>query len=134
MVRLAKQSDLEAIAGLEILLFPENSINENSLRKELSWSRATVYGDPARAYLLARFGPVVIDILRVGVHPDARRRGIARMLMEEVLDLAYLPVMLTVKKENAPARMLYASLGFTPVAVLPQAEALLLLRPTSSST
>lgn len=134
MVRLATQADLEAIAGLEILLFPENSINEHSLRRELSWSRATVYGNPARAYLIARFGPGVIDILRVGVHPNFRRQGIARMLVEEILETAYLPVMLTVKKENASARRLYTSLGFETIAIVPQAEALLLLRPTSSWT
>jgi len=132
VLRIATQADLEAIAGLEILLFPENSINEQSLRRELCWSRATVYGTPACGYLIARFGPGVIDILRVGVHPRFRRHGIARALMEEVLELAYMPVMLTVKKENAPARALYASLGFRPMALVPQAEALILLRATSA--
>jgi len=126
-LRPAALSDIDNLAELENQLF-ENGINEHSLSIEMEFSRITVVGTPVCGYLIARFGTTLIDILRVGVHPDFRRRGIARSLLEETISRAYLPIILTVNCENAPARTLYASLGFRPVSYVPQSNALILYR------
>ena len=57
-----------------------------------------------------------IHILNVAVHPCHRRAGIGRLLMQEALrearELGATAVTLEVRRGNALARRLYASLGF----------------------
>jgi len=54
----------------------------------------------------------------VGVHPDVRRHGIARLLTARAVDHARAEgarmVVLDVREENAPALALYTSMGFRP--------------------
>lgn len=56
------------------------------------------------------------QIINIAVHPDARRRGIARALMEEAELLAkergIVFLSLEVRESNLAARSLYSSLGF----------------------
>jgi ribosomal protein S18 acetylase RimI-like enzyme len=54
----------------------------------------------------------------VGVVPAERRRGIARRLMQAVLEEAPATVTLEVIEQNDGARHLYEELGFTPVRML----------------
>lgn len=65
-----------------------------------------------------------IHVLNVATRPDARRRGHARRLMQAVLDhgrATRAPITtLELRKGNAPARALYASLGFEPLGVRPR--------------
>lgn len=128
MLRFADEEDLDALAELEGMLFPENSLNEKSLKQELTESVAIVWGKPARAYVLVRYDSEIVDILRVGVHPDFRRRGIGQLLVEEVLTDER-PVMLTVLRNNEPAFSLYKKLGFEVVgATMPDFYAWTMVR------
>jgi len=56
----------------------------------------------------------------IGVSPKARRRGIGRLLMKEAERWAAgrgcAEVVLTVWSENRAAEMLYAALGYEPIA------------------
>ena len=62
-------------------------------------------------------------IMTLAVHPERRRRGFARALVETVLaDPAFAKtrrVYLEVRPSNLPARALYDSLGFVPSGVRP---------------
>ena len=55
-------------------------------------------------------------VVNVAVHPDYRRRGIARLLMEAIMDLVRArqgkTIILQVVKDNLPAIKLYESLQF----------------------
>ncbi len=100
-------------------------MNEHSVRIELEHGLAWMHDDSG--YLIARWGPEFIDILRVGVIPKAQRHGIGRALVQRVLDGAGpMPVILTVKMGNTPAIGLYNSLGFRLMSWMPQADALIL--------
>ncbi len=62
------------------------------------------------------------DVSKVLVHPDARRRGVARALMQRLEAIALergriLLVLDTV--ENSPAQPLYAGLGYQLAGVIP---------------
>ncbi len=78
------------------------------------------------------------EIADLGVAPDARRRGVARLLLErmtaEVMREGVRALFLEVRESNAAARALYASLGFAQVGrrrgyyQYPSEDALLLRR------
>lgn len=67
-------------------------------------------------YVLFWFLPEEVDIHNIAVHPDFRRQGIGRLLLEQVVDSARrqerLRVTLDVRFSNAPAQNLYRSFGF----------------------
>ena len=53
------------------------------------------------------------SIVEVAVHPDHRRKGIARKLIESALsDDSLVEIFLEVRESNMPAIRLYESLGF----------------------
>jgi GNAT superfamily N-acetyltransferase len=54
----------------------------------------------------------------IGVVPSARRKGLGRVLMEAVLEVATPTVTLEVLEQNEPAIKLYESLGFERTRVL----------------
>jgi ribosomal-protein-alanine N-acetyltransferase len=72
-------------------------------------------------YVLFWVLPGAIDIHNVAVHTAFRRRGIARLLLEQVITEAgthCLPrVTLEVRQSNIPAQRLYESLGFVTTGV-----------------
>jgi ribosomal-protein-alanine N-acetyltransferase len=72
-------------------------------------------GDPV-GYVISHVLPEEVQILNVAVHPDHRRRGIARRLLSAVLNTAgeegILRAVLEVRESNAVAQSLYRSFGF----------------------
>jgi GNAT superfamily N-acetyltransferase len=62
------------------------------------------------------------DVLKLLVHPDARRLGIARALMialEDVARVAGRSLLTLDTVTGGPAEALYRSLGYVPVGVIP---------------
>ena len=61
------------------------------------------------------------EIVNVATHPDHRRRGYARAVIDEVLKLArgrgVTTLTLEVRESNAAARALYESAGFLAVGI-----------------
>jgi ribosomal-protein-alanine N-acetyltransferase len=67
-------------------------------------------------YVLFWFLPKEVDIHNIAVHPNFRRQGIGRLLLEQVVAAARrqdrVRVTLDVRFSNAPAQNLYRSFGF----------------------
>ena len=65
--------------------------------------------------------PGAIDIHNIAVHGDFRRKGVARLLLQKVLDEAerqsITRVMLEVRKSNLPAQQLYEAVGFSTTGI-----------------
>jgi ribosomal-protein-alanine N-acetyltransferase len=75
------------------------------------------YGETVVGFLVFReTGPGEHEILNLAVHPDARRRGVARQLLNTVLAPGRGKWFLEVRAANFGAIQLYENLGFRQVA------------------
>jgi len=72
-------------------------------------------------FVLARATADEAEILTIAVHPDFRRRGVARGLLRALMARCAAQgvrrLFLEVSVHNAPAAALYAALGFVPVGL-----------------
>lgn len=116
-LRLAVQADASKIADLELLLFPDNCMNERTISNQidghLSW--VAERSEELVGYSLAVKRDGLVDLLRLGVREPERRRGVGRQLM--ILALGTDPAILTVRPRN-PAIALYRAAGFRAVGIL----------------
>ena len=70
------------------------------------------FGSSRRFYLLQNL-PDGVEILILAVHPDKRRRGVARRLMAHMISaLRPAKIWLDVAADNYPAQALYSGFGF----------------------
>jgi ribosomal-protein-alanine N-acetyltransferase len=113
-------ADLAAVEALERLSTP-SPWPERAFRAELSNAAARcrlirMEGRVA-AFAVAWHLPGESQVAELAVHPDFRRRGLARRLVREVLEDARARgaavVTLEVREGNAAARRLYESFGFS---------------------
>ena len=129
-LRSATPDDLDAIMQIEHAVFPSDAWSRQSMLSELS-SKHTLYlvaFDQATpddfvgyAGLLAPRGATQADIQSVAVVETARRRGLARTLVQtltsEARDRGAREIFLEVRVDNPNAQSLYDSLGFERIAV-----------------
>ena len=128
-LRAATAEDLDAIWAIESGLFGADAWSRELMRDELT-------GDH-RAYLVLvdetervlGYGGLFSlgaegDIQTIAVAREAQGRGYGRQLMEALLAAARAgavrEVVLEVRADNPVAQSLYASLGFTEIAVRPR--------------
>ncbi len=131
--RRATSADLDAVMAIETAVFGTDA-----------WSRATVHGelasvhgyylvafppdDPARieayAGLHAPMGEPQADIQTIAVAATARRHGVGRALMRQLIaearERGAREVFLEVRADNPNAKALYDELGFEAIAVRPR--------------
>lgn len=126
----------------EICEFTEDMLDEAEITENLCfsepWSRRTLeymflksncralaciekQSGRLAAYAALAYAVDEGDIVNVATHPDYRRQGCARALLDELfifacsqkLDMLYLEV----RTSNAAAQSLYRSLGFEPIGI-----------------
>lgn len=128
MIRLEqmKSAHVAQIAQLEKLCFSD-PWSENSVASELD--------NPLSLWLVALDGETVAgyvgsqsvldgaDMMNVAVHPDYRRKGIARELVtgliNALVEKGVKSLALEVRVSNAPAIALYEQMGFQQVGLRP---------------
>ncbi len=118
--------DLDAIEAIARVCFAEGGF---SVREELSrpwarvWSGRPAERDEPLAFLVAWHVADELHVLNVATALGARRRGLARALMDEALAYAAREririVLLEVRRSNRAAIKLYRGLGFTALGVRP---------------
>lgn len=118
MIRPATAEDLGALVQLEALALPD-PWSRDQLAQALAnpIGRAVLALEPEPVgYALGTTVAGEAEVLRVGVDPAWRRRGLGRALVEALLrGCAAEEVFLEVRASNTPAIALYAALGFSPV-------------------
>lgn len=80
-------------------------------------------GQPVQGFLIARRAEDEAELLTLAVHPDFRRLGLARALVQRAMATLRRAgakhLLLEVDEANAPARTLYQALGAVPVGRRP---------------
>lgn len=118
MIRTATEADLERIVALENLAF-DDPWSRTAWQGEFTTGDRDIlmWGDDA--VITVQTVAEVADLHRIVVDPGARRRGIARALVETSLQRAaargVARMLLEVATDNAPAQALYRACGFTEI-------------------
>lgn len=120
-IRPMAEADLVAVLGVEQAAYPypwSRRIFEDCLRVGYCCLVAeTEQGVVGHGIMLARAGEA--HVLNLCVHPDARRRGVARCMLHALLDVGRTAdaatAFLEVRPSNAGAIGLYDAAGFTVV-------------------
>lgn len=118
-VRPGKLEDLERIRAIQDLSPEAAHWNpEEYLAYDLA---VACCGEQVVGFLVIRaIAYDECEILNVAVHPDFRRRGIARKLIEWCWHRCPGEVFLEVRESNAAARYFYESMGFTDIGHRPE--------------
>lgn len=144
LIRRAGIEDLDRLRGVVRTCFPD-SWGEGALVGALRDPVARVWlaegaesaDSPAIGFILARRILDLVEIDLVGVDPGARRGGVARRLLAQLLEVERaaggVEARLELSAANAAAAALYAGLGFVVVGRRPRyypdgSDALLLTR------
>ena len=120
-------ADIVESAALDALCTP-SPWTEEAFRRELSKPdarcRLARAGSRLAGLLVAWHLSGESQLAELAVHPDFRRRGLARRLLLEMLEDARVrcaaTATLEVRRGNAPAIALYRSLGFSEVGCRPR--------------
>ena len=133
---------LAQVKALLDLCFGESAWSTDALRSQLEKtdSRCSVAIEDGVVIGFLAFEQIADEgsIVEIAVHPDHRRRGIARELIEEAIRHAadLNTVFLEVRESNTPAIGLYESLGFERLGVRkgyyqnPKEDALIMKKPS----
>lgn len=130
VLRRADESDLDAIMRLETGIFASDAWSRGSVRSELTGIHTHYLVAHRRndssvidgyAGLMAPRGAQDADIQTIAVAAEARRNGIGRALVEELMAEAVrrgaLSVFLEVRADNPGAHALYRLLGFEEIGL-----------------
>ena len=113
-------SDLEAVSRIEQLCF-HIPWSRDALRMEVEQNRCARYFVAKEDNMVIGYGGMwlVLDeahITNIAIHPDYRRKGAGRLIMETMMKEAVKSgaerMTLEVRVSNKPAISLYTSLGF----------------------
>ena len=125
IVRLANQQDFDRVMEIENLSFPNPWDSEflENVSKDifLVFGNREIYG-----FLIAGccYKNINATILKVAVHPEYRRRGIATSLLYELIEILknkhVTEVDVIVKQLWEPAMSLYKKVGFKIESAVPQ--------------
>lgn len=136
MIRPATPADIPALVALEQELFGADAWGEELIRQEIEGpGRTFVVTDDLSGYGVTMTAGDIVDLLRIGVRPDARRSGVASALLDELLvgtdDASRM--LLEVSVSNAAALGFYVARQFSVIDVRPHyyrdgSEALVMCR------
>ena len=104
--------DAAQLAQLHGLAFVDGAWSKSAFADLLAQKTVTALGNQDGFILLQNL-PDGVEILTLAVHPDKRRRGVARRLMAHMMTaLRPAKIWLDVAADNYPAQALYSGFGF----------------------
>ena len=124
MIRQVTRDDADAIVAIEREAFGDDAWSDTLVDLELTAPGRVVVAaeqdDVLVGYASAAVIADVADLTRIAVRPAERRSGVARSLLESLLELAaergVERMMLEVADTNEPALGFYVASGFAEIA------------------
>ena len=121
-MRKMTRSDLKQVMQIENASFVSpwsRKSFESELKKDFGFSYTAVEDKRVIAYIIGWLVADEIHIANIAVHPEWRRRGVAMVLIQNVIDryLGFSWIRLEVRRSNLAARNLYRQLGFKEVGI-----------------
>lgn len=127
IVRAAKQEDYARVIEIEKLSFP--TAWDHDFLEKISKDIFLVFnGQEVCGYLIAGccHENIVATILKVAVHPEHRRKGIATNLVHKLVEILkdrkITEIDVIVIEGCKPAILFYKKVGFKTVSTIPQAS------------
>lgn len=124
MIRRMEERDIPAAAELERICFSESwsaKILESGLHSPYDVYYVFEQDDRILGYCNLRVLAGEGEVQRIAVHPDSRRLGVGRKMMDTMVEYAIreraYAISLEVREGNLAARNLYESYGFVGEAV-----------------
>ena len=115
VIRAAAPAEAGILAALHAECF-DNPWSEADLAQLMAMPGAQAFiamdGQEPASFLLARRAADETEIITIGTRPFARRRGLARALIEHLNSITAGPIFIEVAEHNKAARALYEALGF----------------------
>lgn len=126
-IRRLTSKDVDQVVAIERMSFP-SPWSEEMVLEELSNPLSSFWvlesGGRILGYLCAWWVKGEVHLLSLATHPDVRRRGVAKRLLVELIEVAknvgVERIFLEVRESNSIARKLYSSLGFSETGRRPQ--------------
>jgi ribosomal-protein-alanine N-acetyltransferase len=146
MIRPFTLSDLDRIIQIELRSFPKSPydwatfVNLHYLYQDTFWVYVTPTQDPREEQIL---GYIVFSedghIISIAVHPQHRRKGIGKKLLERAMeDPSLKKLWAEVRRSNQAAQAFYLHMGFQIIGVVPNyygnEDALIVQRTPSSQS
>lgn len=121
-IRKMTRSDLKQVMQIENASFVSpwsQKSFESELKKDFGFSYTAVEDKRVIAYIIGWLVADEIHIANIAVHPRWRRRGIAMVLIQKVIELypGFTWIRLEVRRSNLAARNLYRQLGFKEIGI-----------------
>ena len=124
MIRPATLADLDALVALEVECEGPDAWSANLIREGVAGSLpTTTWWVTEHGYAVLAVVDDVAELQRIGVTASARRQGIARELLDAVIERARgsaVRLLLEVREHNDPALALYTSAGFVEISRRPR--------------
>lgn len=124
MIRLMQEADLEQVADLEKCCFTESwsyGLLESGIHSPYDVYYVFEQEERILGYCNLRVLAGEGEVQRIAVWPDYRRLGVARKMMDAMVEFAMRErasaISLEVRESNAAARKLYEAYGFAAEAV-----------------
>jgi ribosomal-protein-alanine N-acetyltransferase len=115
VIRRAEAGDLEAVAAIQ---FASHSASHWPVADYLKYQFTVAVSDDGVAGFLVwrHLAEGECEVLNLAVAPQFRRQGIARELLNPLLNLRDTDIFLEVRESNEAARTFYKSMGFQEVS------------------
>lgn len=124
-IRMMNRDDLPQLLAIEEASFPA-PWNEKDFRATLqpknAWGKVAIVDDKVVGFIIYLTAKKTYNVISLAVHPDYRRKGIGRELVNDMLEkvhpLRRNEARLTVSDQNLDAQLFFRSLGFRATEIL----------------
>jgi ribosomal-protein-alanine N-acetyltransferase len=124
-IRWLNRSDMQEVLGIEQASFPypwELKDFYHILQPKKTWGKVCEIDGKVVGFIIYHTDRDAYNIVNLAVHPDYRKRGVGRALVDDMLEkvhpLRRHEARLTVSEQNLDAQLFFREIGFKATKVL----------------